>query len=223
MRARSRILFPGAAALLLAVAACSGASTPTPNPSSAGGGAQAPASLQPSGPSAVVTLPSAAPQASDQVVLPAAPSPYVNKALEALLPGTYAGATFVKLSLAGPDFLAQDASSPFVGMVSALGLKSTDVSASAAGDPSGQLDVAFGVIRFAGVDSTTLQTAFQSALQSVGDTISTVTIGGRNLIKMKDTANGLVSYGYFYVRADMIIGVTSGDETTATTAAAALP
>ena len=221
MRAHWLALIPAAAALALVLGAC-GVATPSSG-GSAGSGtpadSNAPASA---GPTATANS-LGSPVPSDQVVSSPAPSPYRDKVLEALLPDSYTGIVLEKISLGGGDFLAQNASSPFNIAAKSLGIKSAAISAAAAGDPTGRLDLAFGIVRFKGVNNAKLLTAFQGALQTAGDQISTVTLGGKELIKMKDSSGGLVSYGFFYAKDDMLIGETSSSEATAASAATALP
>ena len=105
-------------------------------------------------------------------------------------------------------------------MVISLGLNAADVSVALAADAAGTLDTQFVAVRFKGADSGKLLQAFQAASQASGDLVGTVSIGGRDVIKTKDTSG---TFSYFYVRNDVVLGVTAKDDATATAALALLP
>jgi len=112
------------------------------------------------------------------------------------------------------------ASSGFGQMVTALGLKATDVSVAMAADPAGTLATQFVAVRFKGADSGKLLQAFQAASQASGDLVGTVNLGGKDVVKTKSGSGG---FSYFYVRNEVILGVTARDDTAAAAALAVLP
>jgi hypothetical protein len=61
---------------------------------------------------------------------------------------------------------------------------------------------------------------FKSASQASGDLIGSVNIGGKDVIKTKNTSG---SFSYLYVRNDVILGVTVKDDAAAAAALAVLP
>jgi hypothetical protein len=143
-----------------------------------------------------------------------------DKDLEALLPSTFGGATLKKFSFKGAEFLGQDPTSDFNKMVTALGLNTAAVSVAVAGDAAGDAAVQFAAIRFAGADSGKLLEVFKAASQASGDLIASVNLGGKDVIKTKDSSG---SFSYFYVRNDVVLGVTTKDDATAAKALAVLP
>ena len=148
------------------------------------------------------------------------PSFNADKDLEAMLPSTFGGATLQKSSVTGTDFLGGDSTSGFGQMVTALGLKATDVSVAMAADPAGTLDTQFAAVRFAGADSGKLIRVFQASSQTSGDLVGTVNLGGKDVVKTKSSSGG---FSYFYVRNEVILGVTAKDDTAAAAALAVLP
>ena len=207
------------AAIAILVAACGGSATPAPTatPTPA-----APASVAPSvSPSAE---PSAAPSASAVAAasgaLPSFALPNQDTNLEALLPSTFEGTTLQKFSMKGTQFLGQSASPEFNSAMSALGLTAADLSVAVAMDPATS-GIQFVAIRFAGADSGKLSQVFQAASQASGDTVSSVNLGGKDVLKSK-SSNGDVTY--FYIKNDTVFGVTGAkDDATAATALALLP
>ncbi len=71
-------------------------------------------------------------------------------------------------------------------------------------DPTGASGITFLAIRFAGADSGKLQQVFLAAAQASGDYVGSVSVGGKNVIKSKDTAG--TSFSYFYVKNDTVLG-----------------
>jgi hypothetical protein len=203
MRSRRIAPLAAAAALAVFVAACSGSATAAPS-------ATAPSVADvSSGPDASGALPSIA-----------MPSFNADKDLEALLPSTFGGATLQKFSVTGTDFLGGDTTSGFGQMVTALGLEATDVSVAMAADPLGTLDTQFAAVRFRGADSAKLLQVFQASSQASGDLVGTVNLGGKDVIKTTSSSGG---FSYFYVRNEVILGVTARDDTAAAAALAVLP
>jgi len=221
---RRRLFAPlaASAALVVFVAACGGSATAAPSAAAPSVAASVAPSVEPSvepSPSAEASAAAAAstaPAASGAIPSFAIPSFTTDKALEALLPSTFGGATLQKLSFSGADFLDQDPTSDFNKAVTALGLKATDVSMAVAADAANQ----FVAIRFAGADSGKLLDVFKTASQASGDLISSVNIGGKDVIKTKSSSG---TFSYFYVRNDVILGVTVKDDTAAAAALAVLP
>jgi len=209
MRRHLLALLAAAAALAVFVAACGGSATAAPSTEAAPSTAASAAADVSSGPDASGALPSIA-----------MPSFNADKDLEALLPGTFGGATLQKFSVTGTDFLGGDTTSGFGQMVTALGLNATDVSVAMAADPVGTLDTQFAAVRFRGADSGKLAQVFQASSQASGDLVGTVNLGGKDVIKTKSSSGG---FSYFYVRNEVILGVTAKDDTAAAAALAVLP
>jgi len=203
------------AALAVFVAACGGAATASPSATVPSAAASVAPSVEPS-PSPVST----APAASGAIPSFAIPSFETDKDLEALLPGTFGGATLQKISIKGVQALGQDPT--FNKVVTELGLTAADISVAVAADPTGTLQVQFEAIRFAGADSGKLLQVFQTASQASGDLVGTVNLGGKAVMKTKDSS-GTGTFSYFYVRNDVVLGVTAKDDATAATALAVLP
>jgi len=208
------------AAIAILVVACGGSATPAPTATPA---PAAPASVAPSpSPS---PEPSAAPSESAAAVasgaLPSIGLPNQDTNLEAVLPSSFGGVTLQKLSMKGEQFLGQSSSADFNKAMSALGLTAADVSVAVAADMTGKAGVTFIAIRFAGADSGKLSQVFQAASQASGDVVSSVNLGGKDVIKTKDGISG--SFSYLYVRNDVVLGVTTKDDATAAKALAVLP
>jgi len=211
-----------AAALAVLVAACGGSATAAPSAAAPSVAASVAPSVEPSpSPEAsAAAAASAAPAAS--VALPSIGLPNQDTNLEAVLPSTFNGATLQKFSMKGAQFLGQDPKSDFNKAVTALGLTTADVSVAIAGDSAGKMDVTFAAIRFAGADSGKLLQVFTAASQASGSLVSSVNVGGKDVVKTKDTA-GAGSFSYFYVRNDVVLGVTAKDDTAAAAALQVLP
>jgi hypothetical protein len=203
------------AALAVFVAACGGAATASPSATVPSAAASVAPSVEPS-PSSESTVPAA----SGAIPSFAIPSFETDKDLEALLPGTFSGATLQKISIKGVQALGQDPT--FNKVVTELGLTAADISVAVAADPTGTLQVQFEAIRFAGADSGKLLQVFQTASQASGDLVGTVNLGGKAVMKTKDSS-GTGTFSYFYVRNDVVLGVTAKDDATAATALAVLP
>jgi hypothetical protein len=204
------------AALAVFVAACGGSATAAPSAAVPSTAASVAPSIAPS-PSAEA---STAPAASGALPSFAIPSFNADKDLEALLPSTFGGATLKKFSFKGAEFLGQDPTSDFNKMVTALGLNTAAVSVAVAGDAASDAAVQFAAIRFAGADSGKLLEVFKAASQASGDLVASVNLGGKDVIKTKDSSG---SFSYFYVRNDVVLGVTTKDDGTAAKALAVLP
>jgi hypothetical protein len=173
-------------------------------------------SVQPS-PSPAASAAAAASGALPSFVLP---SFIPDKNLEALLPSTFGGATLQKFSMKGAQFLGQSSNTEFNNAMSALGLTAADVSVAVAADPTGKVDTSFVAIRFAGADSGKLMQVFQAASQTQGSVVTSVNIGGKNVVKTQDKSGTL---SYFYVLNDTVLGVTAKTDAAAATALAVLP
>ena len=222
MRSRRIAPLAVAAALAVFVAACGGSATAAPSAAAptAAPSAAAPSTSAPTTAASLVPAASIAPDASGALPSAAFPSFIPDKDLEAMLPGTFGGATLQKLSDTGTGFLGGDPTSGFSQVFAALGLNATDVSVAMAADPAGALATQFVAVRFKGADSGKLLQAFQAASQTSGDLVGTVSLGGKDVIKTKDTS---VTFSYFYVRNDVVLGVTAKDDTAAAAALAVLP
>jgi hypothetical protein len=210
------------AALAVFVAACGGSATAAPSAAAPSVAASVAPSVEPS-PSPEASAAAAAstePVASGALPSFVIPSFTADKDLEALLPSTFDGAPLQKISFKGAQFLGQDPTSDSNKIVTALGLNASDVSAAAAADAAGKLDVTFAAIRFAGADSGKLLEVFKAASQASGELIGSVNLGGKDVIKTKDSSG---TFSYFYVRNDVVFGVTTKDDATAAKALAVLP
>jgi hypothetical protein len=137
-----------------------------------------------------------------------------------LLPSTFGGATLQKFSMKGAQFLGQSSNSDLDKAVASLGLTTADVSVAIAADPTGKMDISFAAIRFAGADSGKLLQVFSAASQASGDLVGSVNVGGKDVIKTKDSSG---SFSYFYVRNDVVLGVTAKTDAAAAPALQVLP
>ena len=174
----------------------------------------------PSAEASAAAVASTAPDASGALPSIAMPSFNADKDLEAMLPSTFGGATLQKFSVTGTDFLGGDSTSGFGQMVTALGLKATDVSVAMAADPAGTLDTQFAAVRFRGADRAKLAQVLQASSEASGDLVGTVNRGGKDAVKTKSSSGG---FSYFYVRNEVVLGVTAKDDTAAAAALAVLP
>jgi hypothetical protein len=163
---------------------------------------------------------SAAADASGALPSIALPSFNADKDLEALLPPTFGGATLQKFSMKGAQFLGSSPNPAFDQAIAALGLTAADVSVAIAADPTGKMDISFAAIRFAGADSGKLLQVFQAASQATGDLVGSVNVGGKDVIKTKDSSG---SFSYFYVKNDTVLGVTAKTDAAAAPALQVLP
>ena len=204
------------AALAIIVAACGGSATPAPSAAAPSVAASVAPSIEPSPSPAAST----AADASGALPSIALPSLNADKDLEALLPATFGGATLQKFSMKGAQFLGQNADPTFNQAIAALGLTTADVSVAIAADPAGKMDISFAAIRFAGADSGKLLQVFQAASQASGDMVGSVNVGGKDVIKTKDSSG---SFSYFYVRNDVVLGVTAKTDAAAGPALQVLP
>jgi hypothetical protein len=220
---RHLALLAASAALAIFVAACSSSATPSPTAPPAAAASVAPSAepsmaVSPSPEASAAPAASTAPEASG--ALPSFSLPNEDTNLEALLPSTFGGAKLQKLSMKGADFLGQSSNADLANALSSLGLTAADVSVAIASDAAGTSGVTFIAIRFAGADSSKLLQVFQAASQASGETVSSVTVGGKSVLKATDTSG---SNSYFYVKNDTILGVTAPDDATAAAALAVLP
>ena len=120
----------------------------------------------------------------------------------------------------GEQYLGQSSNSDLDKALSDLGLTAADVSVAIASDTAGTSGITFIAIRFAGADSGKLLQVFQAASQASGETVSSVSIGGKDVLKATDASG---SNSYFYVKNDTMLGVTAPDDATAATALQVLP
>jgi len=228
---RRHLLAPLAvsAALAVLVAACGGSATAAPSVAAPSVAASV-ASVAPSAAPSTETAASPSPEASAAAAASTAPTaskalpsiglPNQDTNLEAVLPSSFKGAKLTKFSMKGAQFLGQDPTSDFNKLVVGLGLSAADVSVAVASEAAGAGDVTFVAIRFAGADSGKLLDVFKAATQASGSLISSVNVGGKDVIKTKDSSG---SFSYFYVRNDTVLGVSAKDDATATAALALLP
>lgn len=206
------------AALAIMVAACGGSATAAPSvaaPSVAPSVAPSPSPEPSASPAASVAA-----DASGALPSIALPSFNADKDLEALLPTKFGGATLQKFSMKGAQFLGSDPDPTFNQAIAALGLTAADVSVAIAADPTGTMDISFAAIRFAGADSGKLLQVFQAASQATGDLVGSVNVGGRDVLKTKDSSG---SFSYFYVKNDTVLGVTAKTDAAAAPALQVLP
>jgi len=210
------------AALAVFVAACGGSATVAPSAAAPSAAASVAPSVEPSTVPSPSSEASAAPAESTAPAasgaLPSIALPNQDKALEALLPSTFGGATLLKQSFKGAESLRQDATAGK--MITALGLNVGDVSEAVAVDPTGKVDIVFIAIRFAGADSGKLLEVFKTASQTSGDLVGSVNLGGKDVIKTTASSG---TFSYFYVRNDVVFGVIAKSDATAATALAVLP
>ena len=225
MRVRRTALLAASAALAIVVAACGGSATPTPTqppaPSAAAASAAPSAEPSPSPEPSAAAAESTAPAASLALPSIGLPSFNADKDLEAVLPAKFGGVTLLKESMKGAQFLGQSENPAFNQAVSALGLTTADISVAVALDPTTKSDVVFAAIRFAGADSGKLLQVFQAASQASGDLVGSVNVGGKDVIKSKDSSGG--SFSYFYVRGDVVLGVTAKTDAEAAPALTVMP
>ena len=223
MRLRSFAPLAASAALAVFVAACGGSATAAPSAAAPSVAASVAPSVEPSpSPEAsAAAAASAAPAASGALPSIVLPSFTADKDLEALLPATFNGVTLQKFSMKGAQFLGQSSNSDLDKAVTALGLTTADVSVAIAADPTGKMDISFAAIRFAGADSGKLLQVFQAASQAQGNLVGSVNLGGKDVIKTKDSSG--TSFSYFYVRNDVVLGVTAKDDASAAPALQLLP
>jgi hypothetical protein len=120
----------------------------------------------------------------------------------------------------GAQFLGSNPDPTFNQAITALGLTAADVSVAIAADPTGKMDISFAAIRFAGADSGKLLQVFQAASQATGDLVGSVNVGGKDVIKTKDSSG---SFSYFYVKNDTVLGVTAKTDAAAAPALQVLP
>jgi len=221
MLRRSFAPLAASAALAVFVAACGGSATAAPSAAAPSVAASVAPSVEPSpSPEAsAAAVASEAPAASG--ALPSIGLPNQDTNLEAVLPTTVNGVTLQKFSMKGAAFLGQDPTSDFNKAVAALGLSTADVSVAIAADSTAKSDVTFAAIRFAGADSGKLLQVFEAAAQASGSLLSSVNIGGKDVIKTKDASGA--TFSYFYVRNDVILGVTAKDDASAAPALQLLP
>ena len=208
------------AAIAILVAACGGSATPAPTatPTPAAAASVAPSVAPSPEPSAA---PSESAAAAASGALPSIALPNQDTNLEAVLPSTFGGVTFTKLSMKGEQFLSQSSNADFNKAMTDLGLTAADVSVAVAADMTGKSGVTFIAIRFAGADSGKLSQVFQAASQASGDVVTSANLGGKDVLKAKST-NGDLSY--FYVKNNTILGVSGPkDDATAGAALAVLP
>jgi hypothetical protein len=212
------------AAVVMLVAACSSSATPAPAATPAAAASVA-ASAAPSAAPSASPEASMAPEASTapaaSLAIPSFTLPNQDTNLEALLPNTFGGVKLQKFSMKGEQYLSQGSGTQLDAAMSGLGLTAADLSVAVAADPTGAGGVTFLAIRFAGADSGKLQQVFLAAAQSSGDYVGSVSVGGKDVIKSKDTAG--TSFSYFYVKNDTVLGVTAKDDATADPALAVLP
>ena len=196
------------AVLSIMVGACGGSATAAPS-------AAAPSAAPSVAPSPEASASPAASAAADASgALPSIGIPHQDPALEALLPTTFGGVTLQKLSVKGAQLLGQDPT--FQKAVTDLGLTAADVSLASADGTAGQ----FVAIRFAGADSGKLLQVFQAASQQQGSVVTSVNVGGKDVIKTQDKSGSL---SYFYVRNDVVLGVSAKSDAEAALALAILP
>jgi hypothetical protein len=210
------------AVLSIMVAACGGSATAAPSAAVPSAAASVAPSVEPSPSPEASVSPAASAAADASGALPsiALPSFNADKDLEALLPSTFGGATLQKFSMKGAQFLGSNPDPTFNQAITALGLTAADVSVAIAADPTGKMDISFAAIRFAGADSGKLLQVFQAASQATGDLVGSVNVGGKDVIKTKDSSG---SFSYFYVKNDTVLGVTAKTDAAAAPALQVLP
>ena len=212
----------GLAILSIMVAACGGSATAAPSAAAPSVAASVAPSVEPSPSPEASVSPAASAAADASGALPsiALPSFNADKDLEALLPSTFGGATLQKFSMKGAQFLGSNPDPTFNQAIAALGLTAADVSVAIAADPTGKMDISFAAIRFAGADTGKLLQVFTAASQASGDLVGSVNVGGKDVIKTKDSSG---TFSYFYVKNDTVLGVTATTDAAAAPALQVLP
>jgi hypothetical protein len=221
---RRHLFTPLAASAVLAiiVAACGGSATPAPSAAAPSVAASVAPSVEasPSPEASVAAAASVGADASGALPSIALPSLNADKDLEALLPTTFGGVTLQKFSMKGAQFLGQSSNAELSKALSSLGLTAADVSVAFAADPTGKMEVTFVAIRFAGADSGKLLQVFQAASQTQGSIVTSVNVGGKDVIKTQDKSGSL---SYFYVKNDTVLGVSAKTDAAAGPALQVLP
>jgi hypothetical protein len=207
------------ASLALLVAACGGSAVVAPSAAAPPAMASEVPSIEPS--------PAPSPSPTGGIgefpvvvtnVAPPSSKPVEN--IATMLPDTFGD---MKLSvsvspgtslLGSPDFLG------FVGVPTALGLTGADVSVAIAVSPQDKPYVFFFAIRFAGVASDRLIATVRSVAHHDGLLVTSVRLGAKTVLKMKNPITG--KFAYFYARNDVLVGVTAPNDAAAAPALAAI-
>lgn len=193
-------------ALTALLAACSSSSTPAPAVNT---------------PAPTVAAPSIDLGAGGSIAIPSLPNQATD--LEAMLPTTYCGSTLTKASMAGAAVLGPNIDPTFAAALQALGKTADDVSAAfgtapGASDPNCSAN--FFALRIKGADQSQLEQVYEAAATKGGDTITHVSMGGKDVIK--DTQSDGSSQ-YIIMKGDTAIGVSADTDAAAAAAIAALP
>ena len=214
-RGAARILVFTVAVAALA-AACSSSSTPAP-PAATAAPTQAPAS-QPA---------AATDNGGGSISIPSLSlgSFNLNQApdLEAKLPSTFCNQTVGKLSMGGAEAFSGSTDPTFAAALQSLGKQPSDVAfaygtISDTSQPT--CDVSFFAFQIKGVDQSQFEAVLIAAAKANGDTVSQVSLGGKNVIK-DVTAGGSTTYAY--VNGDTALGVQTDTDEAAAKGLAAMP
>ncbi len=158
---------------------------------------------------------SAEPLASGDVSSSPDGSPAGDPALEAMLPDSFQGVTFLRQSLRLADVSgATGDATPIEAIVAALGADPSRVSMAFAADPTQTSQVQFVAYRIPGTDAARLTSTLVDAGTSSGDTVRRVLLGGKQVVELVDpTAPDSVTC--LFAKGDVLLGVVAPDETNA--------
>ena len=221
---RRLALTAACAVLAVVTAACGGSAAASQSAaasavvaSAAPTASPAPTDIASTAPTASATpVASTAPTASGAV--PSIGIPNQDTNLEAVLPKTFNGVTLQKVSIKGAQYLS--GSAELTKAVTELGLTAADVSVAIASSGGSANGATFVAMRFAGADSGKLLQVFQAASVASGEVVTPANVAGKDVLKTTDKAGAIT---YFYVRNDMVLGVTAKDDATAAAGLALLP
>ena len=205
---RSIRALAAAAALVIAVAACSGTSSPAPSASPGPS-----ASAAPSGGTAASAAPSAAPSAT--------PEPSVDRHaapdLEALLADEIGGVALSKVSLSGADFVAGGTAAgqaQLTTLLEQLGRTAADLTVAEAHDPGGRLVFQEGLFRVVGADPRQLLDLWVTAQQAATGNriqVATTTVAGRELTHLIDPSVQVRGNTYVFADGDTLWLILADD------------
>ena len=191
-------------ALTLVVAACSNAS-----PAASPGGGATPAAATPA-----ATTAQATPPASGLVI----PSFNADLDLEAQLPSDFCNQKVTKISFAGADFLASDAT--FAALVQELGRSPADVSV-ALGSVAGPecLGISLFALRIKGADTSKFEQLFVAVQAKNGTPTTKTNVSGKDVWTYTDDSGT----NYLYLKGDIAFGVTAPTPADAAKGLAVMP
>jgi hypothetical protein len=176
----------------------------------------------------VITRPSSSPVAAASIPAAAASQSDATShdapSLEALLPTSWSGTTLTTTSWTGGAILGSDDwSQSIVSFLAAREKTPDDLLVAQAYDPLGTIDLAVVAFQANGISPADMVQAIIAAWQVdyPGLSTSTVTLGGKQVIKGVFPEEAITSY--WYASADVAFEVDTSDETTANGVLAQLP